>query len=422
LFRRFEVDRMADSVLVVDDQEQPRMALVAELVDAGFDVFEASDGAQAWALFRRVHPDLVVTDMVMPNSDGMELLSRVRKHSEVPVIVFTAFGSVDTAVAALKAGADEFVASSNLDLEELIELIRGTLARHAPSGRDEPAELLDRLPGKSRAIRRLRGRVSALGRLSNPVLVTGEPGTGRDTVVEALHDLGSTGGRSLARIDAASFGPRDPIPERGAVYLDGVENLRRETQRIWSAYLSRDQVGAKEGARVFVSASDGLAVRMTRGNFDHKLGNILLRFQIQVPPLRERQEDVPDVAGSMVNRLAAELGRRQVRLSAPALELLAGHRWPGNLRQLERVLERAVAFSKGREIRREVVEEVLGEIEESVASIRERHSIEERDALLGALRDTGGNVSQTAEILGKSRPAIYRLIEKYEIPLARRSP
>lgn len=79
------------------------MALVAELVDAGFDVFEASDGAQAWALFRRVHPDLVVTDMVMPNSDGIELLSRVRKHSEVPVIVFTAFGSVDTAVAALKA-------------------------------------------------------------------------------------------------------------------------------------------------------------------------------------------------------------------------------------------------------------------------------------------------------------------------------
>jgi len=413
---------MAESVLVVDDQDQPRMALVAELVDAGFDVFEAPDGEKAWALFRKVQPDLVVTDMVMPNSDGIDLLRRVRAHSEVPVVMFTAHGSVETAVAALKGGADEFITSSDVDLEELIQLVRSTLARHAPGERDAQATLKQRLPGNSRAIRRLRGRVSALAPLSNPVLVTGEAGAGRDAVVEALHDLGSTGGRALARIEAASFGARDPIPEKGAVYLDGAEKLARDRQPIWLSYLEREGVGVRAGARVLVSASDHLAARMTADDFDRKLGNILLRFHIHVPPLRERLEDVPDLAASMVERLAAEVGRRRVRLSAPALEVLGNYRWPGNLRQLERVLERAVAFSKGREIRREVVEEVLGEIEESVASIRERYSTEEREALLTALRDTGGNVSRTADILGRSRPAIYRLIEKYEIPLTRRSP
>jgi DNA-binding NtrC family response regulator len=413
---------MADRVLVVDDQEQPRMALVAELVDAGFDVFEADDGEKAWASFRRVHPDIVVSDLVMPNSDGMELLQRVRTHSEVPVIMFTAYGSVDTAVAALKSGADEFVASSDLDCEELIELVRSTIARHRGREGEHAADLEARLVGRSRAMRRLRSRVAALAPLSNPVLVTGEPGTGRDSVVSALHELGSTGGRALARIEAAKFGPRDPIPEKGAVYLDGVENLSRETQGIWAAYLGRDRVGRREGARVLVSASNGLASRLASGSFDRRLGNTLLRFHIQVPPLRERLEDIPALSDALVARLAAELGRRQVRLSAPAAACLAEQRWPGNVRQLERVLERAVAFSKGREIRREVVEEVLGEIEESVASIRERHSAAERDALLEALRETGGNVSQTAEILGRSRPAVYRLIDKYEIPLVRRSP
>lgn len=395
------------------------MALVAELVDAGFDVFEAPDGEKAWACFRKVQPDLVVTDMVMPSSDGMELLNRVRAHSEVPVIMFSAYGSVDTAVSALKAGADEFVASSDLDFVELVELVKNTLARH---DREEPDELKTRLTGSSQAMKRLRGRVAALAPLSNPVLVTGEPGTGRDTVVSALHDLGSTGGRPLFRIDASRFGRRDSIPEKGAVYLDGVENLSAETQGIWAAYLGRAQVGLREGARILVSASDGLATRIANGDFDRKLGGTLLRFQIHIPPLRDRPEDVPPLADALVKRLASELGRRRVRLSAPATELLVQQRWPGNVRQLERVLERAVAFSKGRDIRRSVVEEVLSDVEESVASIRERRSAEEREALLSALRETGGNVSQTADILRRSRPAVYRLIEKYDIPLLRRSP
>ena len=408
---------MRDSVLVVDDQDQARLALVAELVDAGYDVYEAPDGLKAWEVFRRVHPKLVVTDMVMPNSDGMDLLYRVRSHSEVPVIMFTAYGSVDTAVAALKAGADEFVASSDLDFEQLVELIRNTLdSRKKP----EPREIESRLNGASKLIKRLRSRIAALAPLPAPVLVTGEPGSGRDTVAEALHDLGCSGGRPLFRIDAASFRPRDPIPDKGGVYVDGVENLSREAQAIWAKYVAHAHEYPGQGARILLSASEGLATRLGSGGFDHRLGNTLLRFQIPVPSLRERPEDIPAIADSLVARLASQLGRRRVRLSGPAREYLAKHRWPGNVTQLERVLERAVAFSTGREIRQTVVEDVLGEIEESVASIRDRHSAEERDELLETLRSTGGNVSRTANLMGKSRPAVYRLIEKYEIPLERR--
>jgi two-component system response regulator PilR (NtrC family) len=407
---------VGDTVLVVDDQRHAREALAAELMDAGFSVLEAEDGSQGWEYFRRGRPDIVITDMVMPSSDGMELLNRVRAHSEVPVIMFTAYGSVGSAVSALKAGADEFVSSSEVDCEELVTLVKNTLARHDG---EEPPDLERRLIGTSQAIRRLRARVAALAPLTTPVLVSGEHGTGRRSVIRALHELGSTAGRRFVRIEAASFGPRDPIPERGVVHLDGVEDLSPQGQAAWAAYLDRSP-DAEEGARVLVCASDRLAARISDGRFNPRLGRALLRFHIQVPPLRDRIEDIGPLADALVERFGAELGRRRLRLSAPARELLTSYRWPGNLRQLEQVLERAVAFSKGREIRREVVGDLLGEIEESLASIRHDYTEAQRESLLMTLRETGGNVTRTAEILGKSRPAVYRLIERYGIPLVRR--
>ncbi len=409
---------MPDTVLVVDDQRHAREALAAELSEAGFSVIEAGDGSEGWEFFRRGRPDLVITDLVMPESDGMELLRRVRAHSETPVILFTAHASVGGAVSALKSGADEFVASSDTDCGELVALVRDTLARRDGS---EPPSLAQRIVGRSRASRRLRARIAALAPLSAPVLVSGEPGTGRRAVVQALHELGSTAGRHFLRIDAASFGSRDPIPERGAVFLDGVERLSSQGQSVWAAYLDRSP-RAEAGARVLATASDRLAVRIAQGKFDARLGRALLRFQIRVPPLRERAEDLGPLADALVERFGAELGRRRLRLSSPAKRLLGSHSWPGNLAELEQVLERAVAFSKGRVIRQEVVADLLAEVEESIASIRDDHAAEQREALLEALRDTGGNVTRTAERLGKSRPAVYRLIERYGIPLERRVP
>ena len=410
---------MRGTVLVVDDRARPRRALAAELGDAGFTVVEASDGAEGWKAFCRHMPDVVITDLVMPRSDGLELLTRIRSRSDVPVILFTARGSVQSAASAFKAGADDFVASPDVEVEELVEMVASAMGERQQS-RELP-DLAKRLAGRSEAMTRIRERVSGLAPLFTPVLVSGEPGTGRDSVARAIHELGATAGRQLSKIDAAAFVPGRRIPSDGALYLDGVESLTPEAQAHWAERLAKGEAeGSRSGIRLLASTSDHLLSRVRDGSFNADLGAALLRFSIVLPPLRERPEDIPDVADSLVEKIGASVGRK-IRLSGAAREFLSTQRWPGNVRQLQQLLERAIAFSRGRQIRRRVVEEVFAELEQTLASIREEHAIRERDAVLRAIEQTGGNISHTAELLGRSRSAVYRLIRKHGIALTRSS-
>jgi DNA-binding NtrC family response regulator len=149
-----------------------------------------------------------------------------------------------------------------------------------------------------------------------------------------------------------------------------------------------------------------------------ELRGALLRFALELPPLRALREDVPEIADALTKRIGAAVGR-QIRLSAAARDFLATQRWPGNVQQLELLLERAIAFSRGRQIRRQLVKELLVEVEDNLASIREQRMALERDALLRAIQQAGGNVTHAADILGKSRASVYRLMEKHGLPLSR---
>jgi DNA-binding NtrC family response regulator len=401
------------TILVVDDQPRPRRALADELRDAGFAVVEAADGDEAWTRFEHERPDLVITDLVMPRSDGLELLSRIRARTETPVLLFTAYGTVPSAVAALKGGAEEFIVSPDVELDELVALVRRALERRAITR--VPTELAHRLVGPSPGIARVRERIAGLAPLRTPVLVTGEAGSGRDTVVQALHDLGSSAGTRLLRVENAP--PSVSLEGIGALYLDGVDAFDQQAQAQWARRLGTDGAGPR-GPRLFASAAEPLATLAQLGRLHPLLADGLARFEIALPPLRRRPEDLPDLARALLERIGAEVGRC-IELSAPTLDLLRRQRWPENARQLERVLERSVAYSRGPLIRRRTVLEVIAELEESVATIRERHGEVERVNLLAAIRETGGNVTRTAELLGKSRSAVYRLIEKHGIPLER---
>lgn len=408
---------MPKTVLVVDDQALPRQALANELSDAGFLVVQAQDGEEAWQRFAESPPDVVITDMLMPRSDGLELLGRIRERSEVPVILFTARGSIQNATAAIKSGAQEFVAAPDVALEDLVQLVRDAANHSSPSS--EHPDLEKRFVGHSRALQKLRERLSGLAPLRTPVLVCGESGTGRSAAIRALHELGATAGGNLVRLTPETPRPDSRLPQPSAVHLAGVDDFPEAAQREWTErLLGAEREGWKRGPRILASAADTPGVLAKDAQFERGPGRALLRFALELPPLRTIREDIPPIARHLVEQIGARLGRR-IGISPAAQQLLAEQRWRGNSAEMARLLERAITFSRGRQIRRELVADLLRELEEDVGTLRAQRAVREREQLIQALRDTGGNISRSAELLQRSRSAVYRLIEKYEIPLRR---
>ncbi len=410
------------TVLVVDDQQRARDLLGAELSDAGFTVVTAADGEEGWQTFCETGASVVVTDMSMPRCDGIELLRRIRSRSDVPVIVFSGHGSIESAAAAFKAGADDFVNSLDVEIDDLVGLVRDAAqARRAPpSG----IELERRLVGNSDAIARVRWQLNGLAPLFTPVLVSGEPGTGRSTAIRAMHELGATSRGQFHQFDASSFVPAE-FPQSGSIegiHLVDVEHLSPDAQNYWKNRLARDaRSDLPSPLRIFASTSAKLPALIEAGAFDPRLGQALLRFEVEMPSLRNRAADVPQISEALLQKLGTAVGRERIQLSPAALKYLESCRFPENLRQLERLLERAIAYSLGKVIRRQTLQELMADLEKTVEGMRQDRQLLERERLLQALREAGGNITQTAEILEKSRAAVYRLIAKHDIPLSRRT-
>jgi len=301
--------------------------------------------------------------------------------------------------------------------------LQPTDARHL-AGRPAEASLEDalarRLVGRSPAMQRLRQRLAGLAPLSTPVLVEGEPGSGRDAAARALHELGGRGER-LRRIDAAGF---EPPRANGAaarllrhelaaspVLLADVDDLPPAGQAFW---LHRLVEGG--GGRVLATCRAPLHAR---AGYLPELARALERFAVRVPPLSRRRADLPAIARSLARRCGRGLGRPHADLSERAGALLRDELAPASLAELAGWIERGVAFSPCGRIEVGDLRALQRESRTSVEDLRRRRDAEERAALLRALEESGGNITRTAERLGRSRPGVYRLIEKHHIPLAR---
>jgi DNA-binding NtrC family response regulator len=283
---------------------------------------------------------------------------------------------------------------------------------------ESQARLDARLVGSSGALRRLKSQLLGLAKLPFPVLFTGEPGSGRRRAAQALHAIGPWAEAPLLELDARAPLPQGGLPARGAVIVANVDALTPEAQSHWS----RIARGRALGPRLLATASAAFPMRAFDDGFDPELAAALLRFAIQVPPLRHRRGDVPELACHFAAQVAHELARPEQRLREDALATLREASWSGNVAELRRVVERTLAFSSGEEITGEEVAAVLGEVRVTVAVLRERHRIEEREALLRALNEHGGNIARAAQQLGRSRAALYRLAEKHGVALqAKRS-
>jgi DNA-binding NtrC family response regulator len=443
---------MSGSLLVVDDDAVVREALVEALIDAGYDVRAADDGARAVALLAERAPDVVLSDVRMPGMGGLELLALLRERApEVPVLLMTAFDDMPTVVAAMREGATDFLVKP-LDLHELRTRVarviddRRARARAARGRRGEeetPQRLADLVGRDPRMIEiyKLVGQVAAT---RANVLIRGESGTGKELIARAIHDHSREAGEPFVPINCTAvpatlleselFGHvrgaftgaqgdrrgKFALAGRGAIFLDEIGDTSADFQTKLLRVLQERQfypVGAdrpeRTEARVIAATHRDLEAMVAAGQFRADLYYRLRVVEIVVPPLRERAGDLPLLAATLVRRAAAAVGRPDPVLAPDALAALARHAWPGNVRELENCLTRAVVVASGDVIRAEHL--VLGAAApEGPAKLGTLDDVE-REHVLRVLAATRGHKARAAQILGISRPRLDRILARHDI-------
>jgi DNA-binding NtrC family response regulator len=397
---------VAANALVVDDRSETRQLVAEDLLRAGLEVTEARDGVEGWQRFLRCGPDVVVSDLALPGKDGLALLKRIREVSAVPVILFSDAGDVGDAVAAMKAGAQEFFRFPR---------DRGRIAERARLLARDPAafDRLDaQLVGESDSIRRARERIRALAPLRVPVLMSGEAGSGRHHVARCIAELASFPPARFSRLTRETVAAvRSPDVAR-IYYLDDFDKFSPSDQARWLAWVP--EVGdVVEGPRVLASTSRSAAALLGDESVCAELVGRLLRFEIPLAALRERSGDIPSLARHLANRISAEMGREQVRIDPAAAALLASQVWAGNVGELYQALEKLVAFSPDGHLTARRVREICSEARGSVATLRERRNQRQRDELIELLERCGGNIAEVARRLDLSRGAVVYRAQKH---------
>jgi two-component system response regulator PilR (NtrC family) len=399
------------SVLLADDCAEALDVIEAEFAALGFRVAKARDGAEAWTRFQSTPPDLVVTDVRMPEGDGFDLLRRIRAVSDLPVILLTAYGEIPLAVAAMRDGADDYLRFPD-DLPRLLARARELLGDLAGEPRDAVARMIT---GRSKPARELRSRVRALASLPVPLLLCGEPGSGRSQVARALHAASDLASLPLVHWNEGAA----PLPKQPCVLLiEEIERLERSEQERWLLEIRRiSQRRPGVVTRLMASTSPGLPDAVAAKRFHPELWGALARFQLQIPPLRDRLEDLELLVEDFLREAAHRLGRPNLGISSAALAELQKRQWPGNLRELRDVLEQAGAFEKGARIGatavRSAVEEVIAKRGDSLETQRAARRSAQRQELVDLLAACGGNVAEMARRLSLTRGAVVYRLQKH---------
>jgi len=368
-------------VLIADDEINIRRVLEAILRRDGYDVVTAANGNEALTGMRR-GVNTVITDLKMPGLDGMGLLKRLSaEYPDVPVIMITAHGSVESAVEAVKLGAFDYV-EKPFDQEQIRQIVAKAMRTHMLSRRDaRPEESASasrgrfRLVGESAAIRQVYQVVEKVANTPSTVLITGESGTGKELVARALHDNSSRRAGPFIKINCAAipktlmeselFGyekgaftgavgskpGRFELAHGGSLFLDEIGEIPVEMQVKLLRVLQEsefERVGGiktiKVDVRLITATNRDLAAEITTGGFRDDLYYRLNVVPIHLPPLRERREDIPLLVDHFIARFNERL-KKQIAGAAPeALERLVSHQWPGNIRELENVIERTILF------------------------------------------------------------------------------
>jgi DNA-binding NtrC family response regulator len=442
-------------VLLVDDDRLSREAMAEWLRSEGFDVCAVVDGQQA---LRHIHDGVavIVTDLKMPRTDGLELLRRARDQApHASVILTTAYGTVDTAIAALKDGAFDYL-TKPVKPDVLANKVRQAMTQCAMAAEIASlhAELNERfgfenLVGKSAAMRAVFEKVRLVADTKSTVLITGESGTGKELVGRALHYNSGRQNKPLVPVNVTAIpetlieseffghekGAFTGATERriglfraahgGTLFIDEIGEMSLGTQsKLLRAVESRHIMpvgGINEvevDVRLIAATNRDLAEQVKKGAFREDLYYRLKVVEIHLPPLRERPEDIPLLVRFFLDEIARE-NRRPARVIAPeALDLLLAYNWPGNVRELRNTLEGIVVLSTRERVDVPDLPEHVRQAASSQAVIRRGMTMAqiEKEAIRRALEQAGGRRSEAAKLLDLSVRTLQRKIKEYDFP------
>ena len=437
---------MERRVLVVDDDAAIRAALHDALSAAGFVVDVADDATSALGVIARARPGVMVSDVRMPGTSGIDLLREVRERaSDIDVILMTAFDDMPTVVEAMKHGAAEFLVKP-LDLDELQKTLDKVFSDRAIRRRTAPTDAtsiqLDSLVGRSPRMIEIYKLVGQAAATRATVLIRGESGTGKELVARAIHSHSSSSDDPFVPVNCAAlpstlleselFGHvrgsftgavgsrrgRFALAKNGTIFLDEIGDTSLEFQTKLLRVLQNGEfqpVGSEETehttARVVAATHQPLETLIAERRFREDLYYRLRVVEISIPPLRERATDIPLLAEHMLRRAAKALGTAPATLAPDALARLMEHSWPGNVRELENCLMRAVVVASGHVVRAEHLSMASpsAATNESVPTLEDL----ERVHVTRVLEIARGHKGRAATLLGVSRPRLTRLMEKY---------
>ncbi len=437
-------------ILVVDDEAIVRESLGDWLKDADYQVFTAESGHEALKVIEKEKPIIMIADLVMPSMDGIELMKKAKaRQPGIEVIIITAYASIPTAITAIKEGAYDYIEKPFCP--ERAELLVKKLAEHQElieenltlRQRLEDRYHFENIITKSPKMQRLIELIKVVGKSNATVLITGESGTGKELVARAIHSQSSRHNKSFIAVSCAAlpeslleselFGHEKgsftgaytqkkgkfEFAHGGTIFLDEVGEMSANIQVHLLRVLEEKEftrVGGNEPIRVdlrVISATNkDLRKAIEKQEFREDLYYRLNVVNIELPPLRERKEDIPLLAEHFLNKFAADNRKEVTGFSPDAMEFLLGYDWPGNVRELENAIERAVILAKDSLITvADLPQENLSLVR--LASTGKNLKEVEKNHVLNVLRKTGGNYSEAARILGISRMTLYNKAKEY---------
>src|SRR6202162_1360938 len=456
-------------VLIIDDERPVLMTLEALLKRHGYQVDAAPTATQGLKLLKSKSPTLVLLDLRLPDADGLEMLDRIKAElPDVQVIILTAHDSLHNAIESIKRGAYHFI-SKPYAPEELLSLVEKALEkqfllRETEELREKTEQLEKRLEiaearptpiFKSKPMQEIDELIDAMAPSDANVLIVGESGVGKEVIANTIHARSRRAGQALVKLNCAAFpqtmiegelfgyvkgaftGAMQNFPgmigaaNRGTLFLDEISDMPADLQTRFLRVLQEREYRSlgstrtlKADFRLIAATNRPVAQALAENRLRSDLYYRLNTFQIEVPPLRERKQDIPPLVASFVKQFAQQLGKPEPAIAPDAFQKLLDYAWPGNVRELQNAMEYAVVLARQnligvKELPTEVqLPTVLQQTERSTprAGVQSLDDVE-RDTILQALAHCHGNKKKAAELLGIQRPTLYNKLKRYAIEL-----